>query len=195
VNKAKRIGVLGGTFDPVHNAHLAMARAARDHARLDAVLFVVAARPPHKDTGPCASPEDRFNMVEAAVADEPQLRASPLELDRGGVSYTCDTLDELGRQAPAAKLFLVVGFDSLIDLPNWRNFQHVVASAGLLVAPRPGQYNHVPKELEGRYTVLPCPKFDVSSTDIRNRIRAGQSIEDLVPPAVVQYIREKGIYQ
>jgi len=194
VNKSQRIGVLGGTFDPIHNVHLAMARAAIKHARLDKVLFVVSGRPPHKSTGPCASAENRFAMAEAATASESKMEASRLEIDRGGVSYTRDTLEALSKQSPGDTLFLILGFDSLLDLPNWRAPGRVLELARILVVPRPGANGQVPTELEGHYDMLPFEPVDIASTTIRQRIATGGSIEELVPAPVVRYILGKGLY-
>ena len=189
----QRIGIYGGTFDPVHNAHVAMARTALEQAQLDLVLFVVSARPPHKNEGPFASPEDRYAMVCAALADEPQMEASRIELDRPGPSYTADTLRTVQKQYPEASLYLILGMDSLIDLPRWRQPDVILHHARLLVVPRPGAWEP-PPSLEGHYDVLPFEKTPLSSTRIRARIAAGEPCEDCVPPAVMKMIREKGVY-
>lgn len=190
----KRIGVLGGTFDPIHNAHLAMARAALDAAQLDLVLFVVAARPPHKRNDTVASPEARFAMVEAAVADEPRFEADDIELHRDGPSYTGDTLRDLSARDPDAELFLLIGRDSLLDLPSWKDPDAILSRAHLLVAPRPADGRAIPESLEGHYDFLPFQETDVSSTEVRRRAAIGESISDCVPQAVESMIREKGIY-
>lgn len=193
VSNRERIGVYGGTFDPIHKTHLSIARAAREFTHLDRVLFVVSARPPHKRRGPYATPEERYAMVEAAVLDEPGMEASRLEMDRGGVSYTHATLMELTSQYPEAELYLIVGLDSLVDLPRWRNAAGILALSRLLVAPRP-EPRAVPPELEGRYELLPFEPTRVSSTEVRKRVAAGEPIGDLAPPAVERVIRERGIY-
>ncbi|MEN0111436.1 MAG: nicotinate (nicotinamide) nucleotide adenylyltransferase, partial [Planctomycetota bacterium] len=115
-----RLGVFGGSFDPVHIGHVRLARACRDQASLDRVWFVPAATQPHKPGGPVASGEDRLAMLRLALADEPGLEASPIELDRGGVSYTVETLRAIAESQPAAELFFLMGADTLRDLPNWR---------------------------------------------------------------------------
>jgi nicotinate-nucleotide adenylyltransferase len=194
VSNPRRIGVFGGTFDPVHNAHCDIARTARDAAHLDRVLFVVAGRPPHKTEGASASAEDRFAMVRAAIKDLPGMAASRIEIDRGGPSYTVDTLRAIERRYPGARLFLIIGYDSLLDLPKWRDPAGILARAGLLVVPRPGLATEVPAQFEGRYDLLPFRETPVSSTDIRERILAGRPFEDLVPAAAARLIRERGIY-
>lgn len=190
-----RIGIFGGTFDPIHNAHLEIARAALDAGKLDLVYFIVAARPPHKQTVTHAAPDDRLAMVRAAVEDDARLEASDLELVREGYSYTIDTIQEFQRRYPGAELFLIIGYDSLLDLPRWRRPDHIVECCRLLVAPRPRMVERPAAELEGCYQILPFKETDLSSTEIRRRVAAGESIEGLVPPAVERIIREKGIYR
>jgi len=194
VNKSERIGVYGGTFDPVHNTHIAIARAALDFARLDRVLFVVAAQPPHKRHEVYADAEDRWALVCTAVADEPGMEASRIEMDRHGLSFTIDTLRTLQSHIPNAELFLIVGYDSLVELPGWREPGAILDCARLLAVPRPGVPPAIPELLEGRFDLLPfCPN-DLSSTEIRRRIAEGESISGMVPPPVEDLIRRKGLY-
>ncbi|MEA3366078.1 MAG: nicotinate (nicotinamide) nucleotide adenylyltransferase, partial [Candidatus Hydrogenedentes bacterium] len=146
MNKTNRIGVLGGTFDPIHKAHIRIAKAALNQARLDKVLFVVAAHPPHKSRRKLhATSEERFAMVQAALADEPAMEPSRIELDRDGPSYTAETLAILEEHYRGAKLFLILGLDSLVDMPHWHHPEMILAKADLLVAPRPGKYT-IPRE-------------------------------------------------
>lgn len=188
-----RIGVFGGTFDPIHTAHIEIGRAALAQADLDRVLFVVACVPPHKQDQTDASAEDRYAIVEAALASEPGMEASRVELDRDGVSYTADTLETLHEQHPGAELFLIIGMDSLIDLPRWREPDRILKLARLLVVPRPGEW-HAPAELDGKYDVLDFAPVDVSSTDVRARIASGQGLDGALPDAAVKLIRKKGLY-
>jgi len=192
--EAKRIGVFGGTFDPVHNAHLDIARAALAFAELDEVLFVVAARPPHKQSDTNATPEQRFAMVEAALESEPAMRASDLELRREGPSYTADTLRQLKNLHPGAKLFLIIGIDSLVDLPKWREPEAILERTTILVVPRPGDDWSIPEALDGKYAVLPFDQTVVSSTNVRQRLAEGSQVTDLVPRRVARLIESKGIY-
>lgn len=194
MNAPKRIGVFGGTFDPIHNAHIEAARTALEAADLDLVLFVVAARPPHKSRDTGAPPEQRLAMVRAALAGEPRMEACDIEFRRDGPSYTYETLEEIQRAHPGAKLFLIIGLDSLKDLPNWKNPEGVLSRAELLVLPRPANNSGVPRELEGRYTLLPFRENQISSTDIRRRVAEGGPIADLTPPAVVELIEKEGLY-
>ena len=189
-----RIGIFGGTFDPVHNTHCDIARAAAKQARLDRVFFVVAAHPPHKTEGVHAAPEQRLAMVQAATADLPRMEASALELHRDGTSYTVDTLREFGVLHPGADLFLIVGQDSLLDLPKWRSPEEILRRAHLLVAPRPTGGREIPEQLKDRYMLLPFKETALSATEVRERIMAGEPFGHLVPPAVERLIREEGIY-
>ena len=189
-----RIGIYGGTFDPVHTTHLDVARAALDAANLDVVFFVVAARPPHKRDDTWATPEQRFAMVEVALDDEPNMRATDLELHREGPSYTSDTLSAMKERHPGAELYLIIGMDSLVDLPKWHDPKGILRDARLLVVPRPGLQRDVPDSLNGKYDVLPFEKSDVSSTDIRKALASGTALDGVLPKPVEDYIRSHGIY-
>jgi nicotinate-nucleotide adenylyltransferase len=195
VSSPGRIGIFGGTFDPVHNAHLEIARTALHAMKLDLVYFVVAARPPHKQTITHASPEDRLEMVRAAVKDDAQLEASDVELVREGYSYTVDTIAEFAKRHPGAELFLIIGYDSLLDLPRWRRPDDIIECCQLLVVPRPQMTQQPAPQLEGHFKILPFKESEISSTEIRKMIAAGDSIGGLVPPAVEDIIRRKGIYR
>ena len=195
MSEQQRIGVFGGTFDPIHEAHVRIARTALKQAQLDTVLFVVAAHPPHKSRRKLqASSEERFTMVCAALADEAGLEPSRLELDREGPSYTAETLSLLQEQHPGAELYLIIGLDSLADLPKWRKPDEILARAHLLVAPRPGEYE-IPPEVEGRYTMLEMEPVEMSSTEVRQRAANGEPYGDFLPPPVREYVREHGTYE
>ncbi len=195
MNKPQRIGIYGGTFDPIHRTHLDIARAARDTARLDTVVFVVAARPPHKRGDVYASAEDRFALVQAAIAGEKGMEVSRIEMDRVGPSYTVDTLREIHQQHPDAALFLILGYDSLLDLPLWHKPEEILALARVLAARRPGVNAPLHPMVEGRFDVLPVEENAMSSTEIRARVARGEAIHELVPPAVERIIQEKGLYR
>ena len=194
MHKERRIGVFGGTFDPIHNAHLEIGRAAVAQANLDCLLFVVAGEPPHKRDATFASAEDRFSLVEAALANEPGMEASRLELDRDGPSYTADTLGLLHEQHPHAQLFLVLGMDALIDLPRWRDPEWILSCARLLVVPRPGDWD-IPAAVHGHFDMLRFQQTEISSTEVRRRIVAGESLDPILPSAVYQMIEQKRIYR
>lgn len=196
MSEVERIGIFGGTFDPIHNTHCDIARAALKEAALDRVIFVVSGRPPHKgEEGPLASPEARFAMVQAAIADEEGMEVSRIELDREGPSYTVDTLREFHWLFPEAEFFLIFGMDSLLDLPNWKDPRGILSLAKLLVVARPNMKSDVVPELEGHYELLPFQETDLSSTEARERIMSGaEPFDDIVPSAVAKLILEKGIY-
>lgn len=191
--KAERIGVFGGTFDPIHNAHVAMARAALEQAQLDRVLFVVSAHPPHKASGAYATPEQRFQMVEAALAPYAELEASRIEIDRPGPSYTVETLRSLRDKHAQALLFLILGMDSLVDVPKWKDHETILRFAQLLVVPRPGQWR-IPRSLLNHYRLIAFPETSLSSSEIRARIASGLPIDDVVPEPVLPIIRQERVY-
>lgn len=195
MNSRLRIGVFGGTFDPIHNAHCDLAKTAMAAAKLDKVLFVVSARPPHKEGENLADAEARYALVCEAVAGIPGAEASRIEIERTGPSYTVDTLRTVGQAYPGATLFLIAGYDALIDLPKWYDPAEILRRARLLVAPRPGLMRAPAPMLEGHYDLLPFAKTDLSSTEVRERIRAGASLEGWAPPAVARMIAEKGMYR
>jgi len=188
-----RIGILGGTFDPIHNTHLDIARTALTEASLDTVLFLVAASPPHKK-GMIASPKQRFAMVEAAIRDEASFESSDIELNRDGPSYTGVTLREINETYPESELFLIMGLDSLIDLPNWREPDAILSLATILAVTRPGSTTEIPDSLDGHYQLMPFPESDVSSTTIRTKIQNEEDVEKILPSAVAEIIHEEGIY-
>ncbi len=193
-----RIGILGGTFDPLHNAHIAMARAALEQENLNKVLFMVSGRPPHKNKGPQAGAETRYAMVEAALEGEAQMEASRIEVERPGKSYLCDTLAELKKQYPGAVLLMIMGHDSLADLPNWREPERIVELAELLIVPRTAKHSREGMNSQEAccppHKMLKFEKNDLSSTDLRKAIASGEAFEHLVPDAVARMIREKRIY-
>lgn len=194
MSRKQRIGVFGGTFDPVHNTHLDIARTALDYAHLDKVLFVVSASPPHKTGEVAISAEERYLLVDAALRNEPTMQACRLEVEREGPSYTADTLKELSHQYPDAALFLIIGSDSLVDLPRWYNPRHILETAHLLVVPRPGTPEPIPELLEGHYDILPFKVSSLSSTEIRQNLSEGKPVNTLIPESVSALIHKKGLY-
>ena len=184
-----RVGVFGGTFDPVHVGHLAIALAALESVPLERVLFVPARRSPLKDRDPLASVSDRVAMLEAAVASEPRFALSPIELDRQGVSYTVDTLEALRSEGD---LFLILGSDALADLERWREPDRIRKLATILVAGRPGAPE--PDPVHGA-RAFDAPRLDISSRELRARAARGMSLRYLVPDAVWEHIKERGLYR
>jgi nicotinate-nucleotide adenylyltransferase len=196
-----RIGVFGGTFDPVHLGHLILAEQCREQGRLDQVWFVPAARPPHKSTEELTPFVQRLEMLNLAIAGQPVFRVDELERDRPGPGYTAVTLEELHQRHPEHQWFLVVGGDALRDLPGWFEPTRIVARAELLVMPRPGAAMPPVEELRAtlgaavRVQVVNVPLIGISSTDLRQRFRDSRSVRYFVPRAVEEYIREKRLYQ
>lgn len=190
----RRIGVLGGTFDPIHVGHLVVGVDARHALDLDVVLYVVANEPWQKvGTRPITPAADRLAVVAAAVAGVAGLEPCDLELRRGGPSYTADTLAELGDAEPGAALFLVVGADVAAALGSWERVEEVRRAAELVVVDRPGP--PAPLDLDGwRTHRLAVPALDVSSTDLRARVREGRPLDFLVPAPAIRCIRERGLY-
>ena len=184
-----RIGVFGGTFDPVHVGHLAIALAALESVPLDRVLFVPVRRSPLKDRDPLASTADRVAMLETAIASEPRFALSRAELEREGVSYTVDTLEELRSQG---ELFLILGSDALADLARWRAPDRIRELATILVAARPGAPE--PDAMHGART-FDAPRLDISSRELRARAARGMSLRYLVPDAVWEHIKRHGLYR
>ncbi len=184
-----RLGVFGGTFDPVHVGHLAIALAALESAKLDRMVFVPARRSPLKDREPSASAADRFAMLEAATRDEPRFAVSRIELDREGPSYTVDTLEELRAEG---QLFLILGSDALADLDRWRSPDRIRALATILVARRPGAPEPDPRAGAAAFDA-PC--LDISSRELRARAARGLSLRYLVPDEVWRHIERRALYR
>jgi nicotinate-nucleotide adenylyltransferase len=188
----ERLGILGGTFDPVHVAHLAAAAAARDQLDLDRVLVVVAGDPWQKRGRVGATAEDRFEMVAAAIDGSERLVASRLELDRAGPTYTIDTVDTL-RADHDCEVFLIVGSDVAASLGTWHRADDLCRAVTLAIVDREDVAPSVPPA--GWESVrVHMPRLDVSSTDLRRRIGAGESVEFLVPPPAARILRARGLY-
>ena len=191
----ERIGIFGGTFDPPHVGHLVVAVNARYALRLDRLLLVVAHDPWQKThSRPVSSAADRLAMVEAAVADVDGLEASALEIDRGGVSYSADTLAELRDEDPSRQLFLVLGSDAAAGLPTWDRGDEVRKLATIVVATRPGAESGAPPP-GWSWESLETPRLEVSSTDLRTRIADGRPLDYLLTPAVIDSIRARELYR
>ena len=193
-----RVGVLGGTFDPVHRGHLALARAARDELGLDELLFVPAGQPWRKAGRIVAAANHRLAMLRLALKGELGFRVETLEMDRPGPSYTADTLEALRAARPGDELFFVIGEDALADLPNWVRPGRILELATLAVARRvdvPNAAAEGPPGLRERVVWLKMPLLAVSATEIRDRVRRGLPVDGLVPPAVAAYIREHRLYR
>jgi len=189
---ARRLAIFGGTFDPVHEAHLGVARAGADRFQLDRVLFIVAARPPHKSGKACASYEDRVRMVELACRVDPRFEASRLE-EHTERSYSIDTIEKLRADlAPGDELFFLIGADAFAEIATWRRWEDVLSSVTFIVVSRPGHQYAIPAD--ARVERLDQLELPESSSEIRRALAAGERPSG-VPDAVMAYIREHGLYR
>ncbi len=188
-----RIGILGGTFNPIHMGHLILAEEARFKLNLDKVIFVPTFIPPHKEIEPGIKPEDRFKMVELAIEGNDAFEVSDYEIKVKKRSYSIDTLKEFKKKYGASsQLYFLTGSDSLKDLFSWKDINDIFKISKFIVAPRPGfPVNAIPKEVE---TVVITP-IEVSSEDIRRRVKEGRSIRYLIPEKVREYIVARKLYR
>lgn len=183
----KKIGIYGGTFDPIHHAHLILAREALETLGLAEVIFVLAARSPHKLDLSSTNTAIRWEMLEVALAGEPSFRASRLELDRPAPSYSIDTLEAIRASEPESALFLLLGEDNLPRLEEWHRFEDLKALVQFVVLDRSDN------QIERPYLTV-RRRIDISATNIRNRVASGQSIRYLVPEPVERIIRREKLY-
>lgn len=200
----KKLGLFGGTFDPIHNGHLHIARAFADELGLDTVVFLPAGDPYHKDTSRTPA-KHRMAMTELAIADDERFAVSDCDIVREGATYTFDTVQIFRQQFPQTKLYWLMGMDSLLQLHTWSRWQSLVKLADIAVAARGSeQLNHAPKELhewlgwalqEGSLHLLKAPLSNISSTEIRKKARAGESLAGLVDRRVERYIEQQGLYR
>lgn len=187
-----RIGIFGGTFDPIHVGHLVVAVWVRAELELDRVELVVANEPWQKlDRPPLSSAQDRLAMVEAAVEGIEGIAASSMEIDRGGLTYTVDTLEAFRADNPKGSLFLILGSDAAGGLDTWHRHEEIAEMAELVVVDRPGAIGQRPSVA---HRVVDCPLLDLSSTSVREWADAGRPLDGLVPPAALAYCRHKGLY-
>ncbi|RMG35312.1 MAG: nicotinate-nucleotide adenylyltransferase [Planctomycetota bacterium] len=210
-----RLGIFGGTFDPVHLGHLIVAEQCREQCALDEVRFIPAGEPPHKRGRPLTAAAHRLAMLRFAVAGHSAFRVDDRETKRPGPSYTATTLEEFRDELPQAELFLILGRDSLLDLPNWHRPERICALATLVVADRPlsrpngsgsgcaktqrdsrepaEQGSRLPPA--ARIVEIDMPAIGISATDLRRRVAEGRSIRYFVPRAVEVYIAQQGLYR
>ena len=198
---SKRIAVMGGTFDPIHYAHLLIAEDVRRRFKLPQVLFVPSGNPPHKSNGEVTSAEDRYIMAELATCSNPHFAVSRMELDRAGPSYTIDTIRELKSIiGKGAEVFFVTGADAILEIVTWHQPDAILDEARLIAVPRPGfdidgLNETLGAERASKVMVIDAPLADISSTRIRKLIRAGESARYLTPRAVIDYIMKRGLYR
>lgn len=198
----KRIGVLGGTFDPIHIGHLIIAESVRERARLDEIQFVPAGLPPHKAGKRITAGEHRYMMTVLATLTHPHFRVSRTDLDREGPSYTVDTLSRIKEEAGSAEVYFIMGSDSLARLGTWHQPQRLLAENHIIVATRPGWRLDEAKAALGplyeayqdRIEAVEVPQIGISSQEIRERAARGESFRYLVPDLVREYIESQGVY-
>jgi nicotinate-nucleotide adenylyltransferase len=215
----ERIGLLGGTFNPVHEGHLRAAEEVRMRFTLARVLFIPSYIPPHKQTAGMASPEDRFAMVELAVRPYPRLMASAIEIEAEERSYSIITLNKVNALYPDARAFFILGVDAFLEIETWKSYREVLERCRFIVISRPdfalsAARTALPSEFDGafhdvtepgdvradvlerfRIFLLSIPALDISSTEIRLRVKGGRSLRGLVPRPVEEYISAKNLYQ
>ncbi len=197
-----KIGVLGGTFDPIHNGHIIVAEEVRARLNLAEVLFVPAGQPWLKEDSPILAAEHRVQMIRLAIAEQPYFKLSTMEIDRAGPSYTVDTITELQAQLGAGdELFFILGWDSLAQLPLWKEPSRLIKACRLVAVPRPGyslpDLKFMEPKVPGlsqRVILLDKPEVDIDATEIRNRVAQGLPIRHLVPEPVDEYIRKHKLY-
>ena len=202
MTKRKRIGILGGTFNPIHVGHLLMAQDALEQMELERVIFIPSATPPHKTVDKLASARDRLRMIELAIQGNQRFEVDDIEIKRGGKSYSVDTLSQLKRRHPHAEFFFIIGADSLRELHLWREVWRLVTLCTFVTVPRPGFEPKpvIDPRLDAatrrrlRQHVLHGHACDIASRDIRTRVSAGQSIRYLVPEDVRLYIARRQLY-
>ncbi len=199
-----RIGIFGGTFDPVHLGHLILAEQCRERAALDEVWLLPSHRPPNKLDKPVTRFEQRCEMLSLAIAGHPSFRIDTIEKDLPGPSYTAETLAELRRRHPGDDFHLILGADSVVDLPRWHLPARVVEQAGIVAVPRPGVALPTAERLSAeigladpagvRLTIVQCPLIEISSREIRRAVGEGRSVRYLTPRSVEEYVRKRKLY-
>lgn len=200
----RRVGILGGTFDPIHAGHLIAAECVRESAGLDEVVFVPAGDPPHKESSRVTPARHRYVMTLLAVLAHPGFSVSRIEMDRAGKSFTVDTVEAMRREVgDGVDLYFILGSDSMADVPNWHQPERLLGLCHFLVAGRPGWDRSVVERSLGslyethreRIHMVDIPAIELSSSEIRARVREGRSIRYMVPEMVERYIRERGLYR
>ena len=192
-----RLGLMGGTFDPIHMGHLLAAEEALERCRLDEVMFAPAGRPWMKEGEEVSAAHHRMNMATLAASSNPRFSVSSVEVDREGLTYTVDTLEELNRDDPSRELFLIAGADSLVQMNRWKQPERIRELCTVVAVPRPGY--DVPNaasraDESTRVIYLEAPLTAISATEVRERVSRGLTVGDWVPEAVEAYIHRHGLY-
>jgi len=198
--RARRVGVMGGSFNPIHIGHLVTEDEARYSFGLDEVVFVPAGHPWQKEAGDVAPAEHRYMMCVIATSPDPTFRVSRIEIDRPGPTYTLDTLHALKDERPLDELFFITGADAILQILTWRDPEAVLREARFIAATRPGYdldrlEKELPEGLEDRVVIMEIPALAISSTDVRLRARESRPIRYLVPGGVAEYIEKNGLYR
>ncbi|MFI6504140.1 nicotinate-nucleotide adenylyltransferase [Nonomuraea typhae] len=192
----RRVGVMGGTFDPIHHGHLVAASEVAHHFDLDEVVFVPTGRPYQKSSREVSAPEDRYLMTVIATASNPRFSVSRVDVDRPGPTYTIDTLRDVSEiYGPDAELFFITGADALEAILGWQDAEELFTLAHFVGCTRPGHTLHDPGLPAGKVTLLEIPALAISSSECRQRVAKGEPIWYLVPDGIVQYIGKRGLYR
>lgn len=190
-----KIAIMGGTFDPIHYGHLISAEEVRDCKNFDKILFVPSARPPHKERPDITNPEHRYAMAVLATEDNPYFEVSRIEIDRKGPSFAIDTVREFKKNYNLTQISWIIGADSLIEFSIWKDFDKLLEICHFIATTRPNySLDDVPNNLIARVELFEVPDIDISSTQIRQRVRKNRSIKYLVPKKVEEYIYKNNLY-
>ncbi len=202
MNQIKRIGIMGGTFNPIHQGHLLLAEQAREYCELDEVLFIPSGNSYMKDSSEILDGEIRIFMTAAAIEDNPSFTLSTMEMEREGATYTCDTIRDLREKEPFAQYYFIMGADSLFSMESWKDPGEIFKNCILVAAARDSRdtfsLTEKATELQAKYQariiILPERKIDISSSEVRSRIREGKSVRYMIPDKVLDYISSNHLY-
>lgn len=202
MNQIKRIGIMGGTFNPIHQGHLLFAEQAREYCELDEVLFIPSGNSYMKDSSEILDGEIRIFMTAAAIEDNPSFTLSTMEMEREGATYTCDTIQDLREKEPFAQYYFIMGADSLFSMESWKDPGEIFKNCILVAAARDSRdtfsLTEKATELQAKYQariiILPERKIDISSSEVRSRIREGKSVRYMIPDKVIDYISSNHLY-
>lgn len=199
--RKRKIGIMGGTFDPIHNGHVWTAKSIYEMLDLDQVIFIPAFIPPHKQGQNYVAAEHRYAMTALAIEGYPNFSVSDMEIKRNSVSYTFDTISALKEEYPEAELYFIIGADTVHQLPSWYRINELIRLTTFVAADRPGYHNAIDTVVDKlgnisreKIILLDTPDLSISSTEIRSRVKNKESLEELVPLKVEEYIVEHGLY-